>query len=600
MKVTLALLTLNAVALKVLAQDVAYSVIAFPNSAQQVQVRVNDQWYPLQANAAHPNLYQGNAPAPQSTYQYALTTDDHQQDVIEHYKRTLHDPSGTGHEFFNRSRTIYDVPALPQAYHPIYPPLFSPFNQSNEIATFLLQCNQTALDAILSNPSAKNDDAQCTSVEYISHSHTFKFDLAGINNSGKSSKQFAKQSFKIKFNEFVPKGGEKQYLFGRTTVKLRAHQTDVTYMREKLVMDMLGASGAATLQGSYVRVYMNGVAHGLYLMIDDATTSTINNMIHGGDNAAKTGPTYKGNALTPEQEGNLVFVGDNSTLYPDEIYEFEDKGRDFEPALTKENEKEPLVAFIKQLSTVQPAQATDENNKGSLNQLLDEKHTLIHLAFNFLTGSWDGVWYQASNYYLNLDPTRSQWTLISYDFDETLGVGAPEHFINTTWQNYTRPGSQRPLVDALLKSPYWAAQFDDVLRTVVKRVFKPSVIEPRLQVWRDMLRDDVAIDMDIPRSAGGNQTMQVSWVMWNYEHNVFERDGQNFGIAQWVRERSKALTQQLQFTDADDLPALGPYNGGSTWQANGAATTSAALPMVSVASKWTIALAIGALYQLLA
>lgn len=125
-------------------------------------------------------------------------------------------------------------------------------------------------------------------------------------------------------------------------------------------------------------------------MIDDATTSTINNVLHGGDYSTKTGPTYKGNAMTPEKEGNLVFLGDNATLYDDAIYEFEDKGRDYE--LVKGNEKQPLVDFTRQLSTVKPEEATDAQNKGSLSSLIDEKHTLIHLCYSFLSGSWDGVW----------------------------------------------------------------------------------------------------------------------------------------------------------------------------------------------------------------
>lgn len=108
--------------------------------------------------------------------------------------------------------------------------LFSPFNQSNEIATLLLNCNSTAFDAILADPKADHDSARCDSISYISHGAVLKFTTAGLKNSGKSTKEFAKQSYKIDFNKFTPKGGDKQVLFGRTTVKLRAHETDITFM----------------------------------------------------------------------------------------------------------------------------------------------------------------------------------------------------------------------------------------------------------------------------------------------------------------------------------------------------------------------------------
>ncbi|CAO3600031.1 unnamed protein product [Absidia cylindrospora] len=543
--VQLSSLLVCATTLTAAAENVQYAVVAFPSASQKVNVNVNGQWHALQSSTDHPHLFQGTAPYAE-TYQYGLITDDHQGDTIEHYQRRLaQNTATTGNEFFNRSQTLYDVPSLPQVYHPVYPPLFSPFNQSNEIATILLTCNSTGFDAIMANPKGDHEFARCDSMSYI---------LMALHSS--------LQRRESRTVESQQKSGDKNYLYGRTTVKLRAHETDITFMREKLMMDILGASGAATLSGSYARLYVNNVPHGLYLMIDDATTSTINNMIHAGDYSSKTGPTYKGNAMTPEKEGNLAFLGDNITLYDDAIYEYEDKGRDYEPALTKENEKQPLVDFTRQLSTINPEQATDDQNKGSLSTLVDEKHTLIHLCYSFLSGSWDGVWYQASNYYLNLDPQRNQWTLISYDFDETFGTGAPSHFVNTTWQNFTRPGSQRPLVDALLKSPYWSSEFETMLRTIVKRLFKISVLEPRLEAWRVMLRDDVVFDLGLNRTSPG---MQTSWTAWNYENNINATDGQNLGVAEWIRLRSSAVQQQLQFTDVDDLPPLGPYDGGRQW-----------------------------------
>lgn len=74
-----------------------------------------------------------------------------------------------------------------------------------------------------------------------------------------------------------------------------------------------------------------------------------------------------------------------------------------------------------------------------------------------------------------------------------------------------------------------------------------------------MLRDDVEFDLGLNRTSPG---LQTSWTLWNYEHNINATDGANLGVAEWIRLRSAALQQQLQFTDVDDLPALGPYTGG--------------------------------------
>lgn len=103
------------------AADVQYSVVAFPKDGQSVAVSVDGQAHALAATQ-YPNLYSGSAPAPSDHYQYVLTSSGSSQQTAESTTRQLpQGVSNTGNEFFNRSRTVYDVPALPQAFNPIYP-----------------------------------------------------------------------------------------------------------------------------------------------------------------------------------------------------------------------------------------------------------------------------------------------------------------------------------------------------------------------------------------------------------------------------------------------------------------------------------------------
>ena len=53
--------------------------------------------------------------------------------------------------------------------------------------------------------------------------------------------------------------------------------------REKLVLDMLAATGAAALSASWVRVFANGEPLGLFVLTDDASTHMVDNLLHGGD-----------------------------------------------------------------------------------------------------------------------------------------------------------------------------------------------------------------------------------------------------------------------------------------------------------------------------
>ena len=103
-------------------------------------------------------------------------------------------------------------------------------NKSDEIATIIMQANMTAVNEILQNPLGDHEYAMVQEMAYINSKDVFQFRSSGFRNSGKSSKEFTRQSFKVKLNEYLAAGEEKQLLFGRTTVKLRAQPADPTMM----------------------------------------------------------------------------------------------------------------------------------------------------------------------------------------------------------------------------------------------------------------------------------------------------------------------------------------------------------------------------------
>ncbi|KAI8142496.1 coth protein-domain-containing protein [Fennellomyces sp. T-0311] len=525
------------------AADVNYAVIAFPSDGQGVAVVVDGQEHALQATQ-YPHLYQGVAPAASNSYQYAITSSGGSQ--VEQTQRKLSEgATSTGNEFFNRSRTVYDVPSLPMAYHPIYPPLFTGMNMSNEVATIILNANMSGINSYMENPKGDFGYIQIYNMTYISSNQVYTFQGSGIKTSGQSTKDFAKQSYKIKMDEFSKNG---QLLFGRSAVKLRAQPTDMTLgAREKLLMDCLAAAGAATLSGSWTRLFINNEAFGLYLMIDDATTHFIDNALHGGNYSYPyTGPTYKGNALSDTEEANLAYVGDDPAQYSEFIYGAEDDGV---LDLNKTDEMQPLIELTKRI-------ASNED----VASIVDPQHTLIHMAFNFLTGAWDGFWYQASNYYINQDIQTNKWTLITYDFDETFGNGAEQTFMTMPYTEFKKPNATRPLQDALIQG--YTQDFEQILTTVVKRFFKPSVLEPILVAWEEMLIEDVIWDRSLPTRSAFNQTMDFTAQDFLVNMNTTQKG--EIGIIEWIRGRSAAVCQQLNINDTDvGLPVLGHYTGGT-------------------------------------
>lgn len=269
------------------------------------------------------------------------------------------------------------------------------------------------------------------------------------------------------------------------------------------------------------------------------------------------------NSLNATQQGNLVYQGDDVMLYPESLYELEDEGSHDFP--NKSDELVPLVQLMRQLN--------DTNT--DIQSLVDVTHTMLHLAINMLTGAWDGMWHQASNYFMHKQE-ENRWIAISYDYDEVMGLSSPEyHYMMTTpWQNFTPSGRPRPLIEPILEDEQ---AFNNVLTTLVKRFFKPSTLNPRIDAWRDMLKEDMAWNLALPHHTA-NATINTTWTLWNYENNVDHQDGQVLGLKQWVQERSSAICQQLSITDEDDLPPLGPYQQPEQPQQQGSASQSLPVP----------------------
>ena len=101
-------------------------------------------------------------------------------------------------------------------------------NVSNEIATIILNANMSGVNAYMNNPKGDFGYIEAYDMTYISSNQIYTYQGAGIKTSGQSTKEFSKQSFKIKLDKFNKNATEKPLLFGRSVVKLRAEPTDMT------------------------------------------------------------------------------------------------------------------------------------------------------------------------------------------------------------------------------------------------------------------------------------------------------------------------------------------------------------------------------------
>jgi CotH kinase protein len=322
-------------------------------------------------------------------------------------------------------------------------------------------------------------------------------------------------------------------LYNRTTTQLKLHQpnSNTTY--------------------SQARLYINNVPFGLYLMMDDGSSHFFESELFDGNENAPLGVTYQGNAIGETVQGNLVYLGNDSTKYSADAYTVADNGNVKDQL--KAAPLAPLMDFCQKLGEFDPSTATDAQHPGNITELIDPQHTLIHLALNFLGGSWDGLWYAASNYYLTQNSASQNWTIITYDFDETFGNGAAANLVNVSYQNYVPTTETRPIATKFLDSPYYKTMFENTLKTIVKRFFKPSIINPRLEAQMKMLQEDIAWDRSLTKKSPGTDS---HWTVDQFVTNVKSTSGGMMGIEEWVTQRSAATCQQLNTTDTDDLPPL--------------------------------------------
>ncbi|CEP08366.1 hypothetical protein [Parasitella parasitica] len=319
-------------------------------------------------------------------------------------------------------------------------------------------------------------------------------------------------------------------------------------MREKLMQDALAAAGVATLNGNWVRLFVNNEPYGLYLMTDETFTGFTENLINGGVATNATGATYKG--TSGHGAADFVYHGTNRSSYNfDETYVLVDEGRD--KSVTKDNSSAPIFDFIERLN--ETALGIDAQNPGNITDLMDSaNHTMIHTAMSLLSGSWDGFWLQGSNFYIHENSETKKWYLITYDFDDCLGNFFGElkkpWLMTIPYQNYTLPKAKRPLVDIFIKSPYYEPQFQDILKHIIKTFFNYRVMKARIDAWAEMLREDVIWDYALPRHSPGTAK---HWGVKTFYNNMNTTVASRYGILEWIANRTESIAQQLDFQIED-------------------------------------------------
>lgn len=228
---------------------------------------------------------------------------------------------------------------------------------------------------------------------------------------------------KLSYKINLPKGSD---LYEYRRFKLRAMGTDASYMREKLVSEIADSIGLPTTKISYVRVFINSQAIGLFAFAENFKSPWVRNEFNNGkknsnqgalfvctangklDNATTTGNTTNSTTVISD----LSYLGDNATLYSIPYPAKED------PATGTANYTR-IMDFTKFLS--EQNTTVDDSVVPLWEEKIDVTSFLRGLAFEIITSSLDGYLGIHNNYILYDDRENERLVFSAQDFDLTLG-----------------------------------------------------------------------------------------------------------------------------------------------------------------------------------
>ncbi|MBK7104658.1 MAG: CotH kinase family protein [Ignavibacteriae bacterium] len=268
-------------------------------------------------------------------------------------------------------------------------------------------------------------------------------DSIGISIRGNTSRESAKKSFKIEFNEFIK--GRKFYSIEE--MNLNGEHNDPSISRSKICWDFFNSIGLISSRASFAALYINGNYYGLYISVEHIDENFIKK--NYADNS--------GNLWKCLYGADLNYINDNA-----DSYKFGSSENRVYDLLTnsKDDNYTKLAEFIDFINN-----SDNETFKNQLPQKINILELLQYFAANVLLGSWDDYWSLTNNYYLYHESDNNIFHIIPYDYDNTFGIS----WSNTDWASvnpYTFEkvvNGYRPLIERTLQIEEFKNLFTHIL-----------------------------------------------------------------------------------------------------------------------------------------
>ncbi|KAI8072455.1 coth protein-domain-containing protein [Gongronella butleri] len=462
------------------ASNVTYSVIATPGHGGFMGVMVGGSTYELSPHKDVPIIHTGSAPA--GNYSYAILDQQKKPVAIESFHRSPVDDA-TPNEFFNRTWNSKNPALFPSILDPL-PYVHrvdskAKLHPTGEIPTIYLQAEQAQVDALHANSSSK--EKVPVTFYYIENDKVQHFNGSELKLAGRSSRWMDKLSYGLE----IPKDG-KDDLYGYRRLKLRSMRSDPSYIRERIVYDMMDSLGMPVSGAHYVRLIINDRPIGLFLMVENYKGTWLRNEFNGGKK-------YDQGTLFEGVFGSDLQPLPNMSLYQ-HAYEVADEPK-------KGNATYDKVIKLTEFFANPPVGDGAEND---WNERIDMESFIRCLTIEVAAGLADGFMATANNFFLydNLDEGRFTYT--AADFDTTLG--RTNYKIEKMWDGdyHEFPGFLiRKPTAKMLEVPAFKARFEQIFYKVVTELITLDHVNARIDGLVDLIQQDVDWDAALPKVSKG-------------------------------------------------------------------------------------------------
>lgn len=311
----------------------------------------------------------------------------------------------------------------------------------------------------------------------------------GVRFRGTTSYRNTGNSLKKSFNIEVDDTHPDQRVLGYRTLNLNNAYNDPSFLREVLYFNV-ARRYIPTACANFVVLVINGESWGVYANIQQINREFIEEWFPSGDGTRwRAGDGFGGapGGMPGGRPGGgfsggasaLTWLGSDQAAY-EAAYD-----------VRTNDTPEGWAGLIRACDVLN--NTTLEQLASSVNQVIDAERSLWYLAVENAFVDEDGYLFKGADYYLYWEVETGRLHPIQHDGNEVLGAAA--RLGPTSWTpTQGDTDLNRPLISRLLSVPALRESYLSHMRTLATEALDLTVLEPKVEEYRSLIRDEVMVD----------------------------------------------------------------------------------------------------------